>query len=164
MQRTRSEKLLLLTLFLAVIHHVDHILRIDHSGWPFLPRVSPFTYSLLVYPVFVSLFLTRSHPWYRVVATAGLFLFATLAHIFFEPMQDKFHTWTFGSNLPGHVGEENMLRINSPVLGVLSIVLAALLSLALFITLLAFIRDARRNATLSYRQNHEPVSTPRRTD
>jgi hypothetical protein len=32
----------------AVLHHVDHVLRFDHSGWPFKAEVTPFTFSLLV--------------------------------------------------------------------------------------------------------------------
>lgn len=144
MKTSRSVQLLWLSVGVSLIHHVDHILRLDHSGWPFLPRTTPFTYSLLVYPVFLSLFLARSNSWYRVIGTAGLFLFATAAHIFFEPMRDKFHTWTYGSNLPGHIGEKNLLGINSPVLGVCSIGLAVLLSVSLLVTLFAFVRDARR--------------------
>ena len=146
MKHPRSRQLLWLSVGVSVIHHVDHILRIDHSGWPLLPRITPFTYSLLVYPVFLSLFLARPNSWYRVIGTAALFLFATAAHVFFEPMRDKFHTWTYGSNLPSHVGEQNLLGINSPVLGVFSIGLAVLLSVSLLATGLAFVRDARRGA------------------
>ncbi|MBC7892599.1 MAG: hypothetical protein H7Y12_10325 [Sphingobacteriaceae bacterium] len=139
-----SEKLLLLAVILSVIHHLDHVLRVDHSGWPFLPRVTPFTFSLMAYPIFISLFLAHSKPWFRVMGTALLFLFATLAHVFFEPFRDKFHTWTYGSNLPGHIGEQNLLGIQSPILGVVSIGLALLLSLSLFGALLSFFRDARK--------------------
>lgn len=140
----RSEKLSWLTFAVALLHHADHVLRVDHSGWPLLPRVSPFTYSLLVYPVFLSIFLARSKPWYRVVATGFLFLFASVAHLSFEPLRDKYHTWTYGSDLPGHVGEQNLLGVNSPVLGIVSVALAAALSVCLFLTGLAFLNDARR--------------------
>lgn len=144
MKHNLSMKLFGLVVVLSVLHHVDHVLRVDHSGWPFLPRVSPFTYSLLAYPILLSIFLARSNSWYRVMGTAVLFLSATLAHIFFEPMQDKFHTWTYGSNLPRHVGEQNLLGYNATWLGVCSVVLAVLLSLTLFLTMLSFIRDAGR--------------------
>ena len=33
----------------GVLHHVDHIVRGNHSGWPFREAVTPFTFSLLVY-------------------------------------------------------------------------------------------------------------------
>lgn len=143
MNLQRGEKLLVVTLAIALLHHTDHILRVDHSGWPLLPRVSPFTYSLLTYPVFLSIFLARSKPWYRVIATGVLFLFATGAHIFFEPMRDKYQTWTYGSNLPWHAGKQNLLHFNSPVIGVLSIVIAVSLSVSLLFTLVAFIKEAR---------------------
>ena len=29
---------------LGVIHLLDHVLRADHSGWPFLDEVTPFTF------------------------------------------------------------------------------------------------------------------------
>lgn len=139
---SRGMRLFGLTVAVSIIHHVDHILRVDHSDWPFLPRVSPFTDSLLAHPVFLFVGLSRPNSWYRVGGTALLFVFATGAHIFFEPMRDKFRTWTYGSNLPRHVGEQNLPGINSPVLGVCSIGLAVLLSLTL-LAMLAFVRDAR---------------------
>jgi hypothetical protein len=36
---------------LGVLHHVDHVFRGNHSGWPFAPSVTPFTFSLLIYPL-----------------------------------------------------------------------------------------------------------------
>jgi hypothetical protein len=144
MKITKSEKWLFFTIILSLLHHIDHILRIDHSGWPLLPRVSPFTYSILVYPIFLIIALSRKKPWYRVIGTFVLFLFATIAHIFFEPMKDKFHTWAYGSNLKYHIGEQNMLGYNSKLLGVCSIALAILLSLSLLVTVVLFIKDARQ--------------------
>ena len=146
MKLTRSEKWLSFIFILSLLHHIDHILRIDHSGFPFLPGVSPFTYSLLVYPIFLIIAVSRKKPWYRVTGTFLLFLFATISHIFFEPMKDKFHTWAYGSNLKFHVGEQNMLGYNSKFLGICSITLAILLSLFLLVTLVLFIKDARQNS------------------
>jgi hypothetical protein len=34
---------------LAVLHHVDHVVRGNHSGWPFQEAVTPFTFSVLIY-------------------------------------------------------------------------------------------------------------------
>ncbi len=31
------------------LHHVDHVVRGNHSGWPFEEAVTPFTFSLLIY-------------------------------------------------------------------------------------------------------------------
>jgi hypothetical protein len=33
----------------GLLHHVDHVVRGNHSGWPFVEGVSSFTFSLLVY-------------------------------------------------------------------------------------------------------------------
>lgn len=44
-----TRNLLLLAIVLAVIHHADHVLRVDHSGWPFRAMVTPFTFSLIAY-------------------------------------------------------------------------------------------------------------------
>jgi len=38
-------------LAIGLVHHTDHVLRFDHSGWPFRSAVNPFTYSLLAYPI-----------------------------------------------------------------------------------------------------------------
>ena len=33
----------------AILHHADHVIRGNHSGWPFQEAVTPFTFSLLIY-------------------------------------------------------------------------------------------------------------------
>ena len=44
---------------LGAAHHVDHVVRGNHVGWPLTPEVNPFTYSLAIYPLLaVSLYLT----------------------------------------------------------------------------------------------------------
>jgi hypothetical protein len=58
--------MLLAVVALALVHHIDHLLRADNSGWPFTPEVTPFTISLVLYPIFVLDFLLlRSRPWVR---------------------------------------------------------------------------------------------------
>ncbi|HEX2742046.1 MAG TPA: hypothetical protein VHM69_16515, partial [Rubrobacter sp.] len=32
----------------SVLHHTDHVIRGNHSGWPFQAEVTPFTFSLLI--------------------------------------------------------------------------------------------------------------------
>ena len=62
---------------LGAAHHVDHIVRGNHVGWPIIPEVTPFTYSLVIYPVLaVGLYLTAtdragSRFW------TGFFVFST---------------------------------------------------------------------------------------
>ena len=71
---TRSEWLMLLSGGLGVLHHIDHILRFDHSGWPFRDIVTPFTYSLLVYPLLAVAFFWRSRVWSRFAIVLLIFL------------------------------------------------------------------------------------------
>lgn len=77
--QTLAEKVLLVAFAVSVVHHVDHVLRRDHSGWPFVPEVTTFTYSLVVYPVLVGVLLdaargkgpTDGRPKHRVRLRAG---------------------------------------------------------------------------------------------
>ena len=46
---------------LGAAHHVDHIVRGNHVGWPIIAEVTPFTYSLVIYPILaVGLYLTAT--------------------------------------------------------------------------------------------------------
>ena len=40
----RSAVLIALTVGFGLLHHIDHVLRVDHSRWPFRPDVNPFTF------------------------------------------------------------------------------------------------------------------------
>ena len=61
--RTRLRRWLLIaaasvTIF-GFFHHVDHVVRGNHSGWPFEQEVTPFTFSLLIYALLLpGLYLT----------------------------------------------------------------------------------------------------------
>ena len=80
---------------LGAAHHVDHIVRGNHVGWPITPEVNPFTYSLAIYPLLaISLYLTLTR---RVEAGywAGFFAFSAGMLAYFhvspwavEPPQD----------------------------------------------------------------------------
>ncbi len=81
--RERSRRALLsfaiaATVF-SVLHHADHVIRGNHSGWPFQGEVTPFTFSLLIYAfILPGIYLTargRSIAGYHLfVAIAGLVL------------------------------------------------------------------------------------------
>lgn len=46
---------------LGIIHHIDHVIRGNHVGWPVAPAVNAFTYSLLIYPIIgIGLYLTAT--------------------------------------------------------------------------------------------------------
>jgi hypothetical protein len=72
---------------LGMAHHIDHIIRGNHVGWPLTPHVNPFTYSLAIYPLLaLSLYLTLTR---RVEARywAGFFAFSAgmLAYFHISP-------------------------------------------------------------------------------
>jgi hypothetical protein len=142
---TLGERLLLVVAALAFLHHVDHVLRADNSGWPFTPEVTAFTVSLLVYPILVLDFLLlRSSPWVRVGLVAGLFAALQVAHTVYEPPADQYGTWANGmSSVPHALGRPNLLEMASPALGVLSVVVSLLLSVAVLVALVLLIREAR---------------------
>jgi hypothetical protein len=59
---------------LGVLHHVDHVVRGNHSGWPFQGEVTPFTFSLLIY----ALLLPGIYMNLRGRVAAGWWLFVSL--------------------------------------------------------------------------------------
>jgi hypothetical protein len=142
---TRAEWMLLAVVALAFVHHVDHVLRADNSGWPFTPDVTAFTISLLVYPILLLDFLLlRSRPWVRVGLVAGLFVALQVAHTVYEPPADQYGTWGNGvSSVPHALGRPNLLDTASPALGVVSVAVSTLLSLAVLVALVLLTREAR---------------------
>ena len=74
----------------GLMHHADHVIRGNHSGWPFQAEVTPFTFSLLIYALILpGIYLTargRSIPGYHLfVAIVGL---ALLGFVHFVPVED----------------------------------------------------------------------------
>jgi hypothetical protein len=144
---TLGEWMLVGVVALAFLHHLDHVLRADNSGWPFTPNVTPFTISLLVYPIFVLDFLLlRDRPWVRVGLIAVLFVALQVTHAIVEPPTDQYGTWANRiSSVPHALGQPNLLDTASPVLGALSVAVSSLLSLAVLAALLLLTREARTN-------------------
>lgn len=61
---------------LGIGHHIDHVIRGNHVGWPITPAVNPFTYSLVIYPLIVLGFVLSvtgrgSARYWSVVMTVG---------------------------------------------------------------------------------------------
>jgi hypothetical protein len=74
----------------GLMHHADHVIRGNHSGWPFQAEITPFTFSLLIYALILpGIYLTakgRSVPGYHLfVAVIGL---ALLGFVHFVPTGD----------------------------------------------------------------------------
>lgn len=80
---------------LGAAHHIDHIVRGNHVGWPLTPEVNPFTYSLAIYPLLaISLYLTltrRVEAGYWAgffAASAGMLAYFHISPWAVEPPQD----------------------------------------------------------------------------
>src|ERR687895_1653528 len=58
----------------AIMHHTDHVVRGNHSGWPFEEVVTPFTFSLLIY----ALLLPGLYITWRGRLMAGYWLFTAV--------------------------------------------------------------------------------------
>ena len=61
MRSRRAYALIYLVAVLSLGHHIDHAIRGNHTGWPLTEHVTPFTYSLAVYPlILLGLYLSRT--------------------------------------------------------------------------------------------------------
>jgi hypothetical protein len=146
----RSLILLVVATVLGLIHHADHVLRVDHSGWPFQADVSPFTYSLLVYPVVLFVFLARSRPLLGAGALALTLVALQAAHLFAETPADQYGVWAHNaSSQPDALGQPNLLGLESQALEVLATGLSILLSVFVLAAAMSLVADAwRSRATL----------------
>ena len=87
MRDSVSYSLIALATVLSLGHHLDHVIRGNHVGWPLTAGVTPFTYSLGVYPLIaLGLALTRSRRvgpgYWALLSGAGA---AFVAAIHFGP-------------------------------------------------------------------------------
>lgn len=160
---TRGEWMLLVVVALAFLHHIDHVLRADNSGWPFTSDITPFTISLAIYPIFLLDFLVlRRRVWVRVGLVAVLFVALLMVHAVFEPPAHQYGTWAEGvSSVPHAVGQPNLLGIASPALGVASVVVSTALSLAVLAALILLLGEARRSPRDTYVQGDESTRPSR---
>ncbi len=143
---TRGELWLLVVLALAVVHHIDHVLRADNGGWPFTSDVTPFTISLIVYPIFALDFLfLRGRPGIRAGLVGSLFVLLLFVHSVVETPGDQYGTWARGVSSVSHAaGRPNLLGVASPVLGIISVTISVLLSVSVLIAFVLILGEARR--------------------
>jgi hypothetical protein len=138
--REGSRRLLLIfassaTVF-SLLHHVDHVARGNHSGWPFQAEVTPFTFSLLIYALILpGIYLTargRDVAGYHLfVAVAGLALLGT---VHFAP--------TAGQESPIH---DIYMVYESTAAGMFALmILAGLLTSVALLAITAFVALRRR--------------------
>lgn len=84
--RTRHPRLLVhLAAVLSLGHHADHVIRGNHIGWPLTAHVTPFTYSLGVYPlILLGLYLSRAgrpRPGYWLLLSGPGAVFLAVVHL-----------------------------------------------------------------------------------
>lgn len=126
---------------LGAAHHIDHIIRGNHVGWPLTPEVNPFTYSLAIYPLLaISLYLTLTR---RVEARywAGFFAFSA-------GMLAYFHISPWAVEPPQDV----MVPYANPVVGYLAF--------GIVLALIASVVIGSVYGIVLWYQNREQSSTP----
>ena len=141
----RSEWLMLFGGGLGILHHLDHVLRFDHSGWPFRDIVTPFSCSLLVYPLLGIAFFWRRGGWTRFAIVLLILLFTQSAHIFLETPIQQYWVWAYNASCTtgNAAGMPNLLGVHSPIMGVVAVLLSFALSGTLVATCISLFLDAR---------------------
>ncbi|TKD52912.1 hypothetical protein [Sphingomonas baiyangensis] len=140
----RTTRLLLIAaICVGLAHHVDHVLRVDHSGWPFTPRVTPFTFSLAAYPVLLFALLgpARLFWWRWALMVAGT-AFTLFAHVRIETPRMQYAMWAFNRSLEPHLaGVRNLCGIESGALGWLSMGVSMALNVLLVTTVIVMLAN-----------------------
>jgi disulfide bond formation protein DsbB len=148
LQTDRGRRVLLVLVLsavaLAILHHTDHILRADHSGWPFKPEVTPFTASLLVYPLFLGIYLARSRPWLQLVLLLPISGAVLVTHVTIEPPGQVYSTWSTGTSVSAeNPGVSNLLGVSSAAMGAVAVVVLVVVG-ALLAVIVRAARSKRR--------------------
>jgi hypothetical protein len=153
----RSVFILVAALAIGFVHHIDHILRFDHSGWPFRAAVNPFTFSLLAYPIALfGLFGPARLFWVRWLVLLLGTGFTLWAHTAVETPDMQFAMWTHNHSLePNQPDAHNLLALQSRFLGVVSVAVSMGLNLLLLAGVLSMLWDGSR------RWKTEPVLNTR---
>ncbi len=80
----RTIALACLTAGFGAMHHADHIARANHVGWPLIEQVTPFTFSLLLYPLLLfgvwGTLRRKLSPWYWVIVSVAFAGLVTWVH------------------------------------------------------------------------------------
>lgn len=163
--RNRIVWLALLSAGFGGLHHLDHIVRANHVGWPFILNVTPFTFSLLIYPLLLGGAWVTSRravsPWYWVLVSLSVAGLVTWVHFSPDPrgeqIKDLYRPYAEPTAYCGHHSAADPPQgasalcdpdaPNRPVLGGLAVTNMLALSLTLWTlvgTSVANLRRARR--------------------
>ena len=125
-------------LVFGLMHHADHVIRGNHSGWPFQAEVTPFTFSLLIYALLLpGLYMTISGRlmagYWLFTAVVGLALVVWVHFVptgdYEAPIQDIYAVYS------------------SPLAGLLALVVLTGLVSSLVTLVIAAIRALRSAAS-----------------
>ena len=151
---TFTKRLLYVAIGFGIAHHIDHILRVDHSGWPFIAKVTPFTFSLLAYPILAFVLVGPARlfwiRWAALVAGTG----ATLAaHIWIETPRMQYAMWAYNRSLePELWNVRNLCGVESGPLGMAAVVIAMELNVLLVTAAIAMLSDRLRAQARAWAQ------------
>jgi hypothetical protein len=113
------------------MHHVDHVVRGNHSGWPFEQTITPFTFSLLIYALLLpGLYLTAKG---RLMA--GYWLFTAVVGLALVVWVHFIPTGDYEAPI-----EDIYAIYGSPLAGLLAVVVLAGLVISLAMLATAAIR------------------------
>ena len=95
----------------GVLHHVDHAVRGNHVGWPLVAEVTPFTFSLLVYPfLLLGVWLTVRRRtvagYWLAFAVAALALVVSVHFVPLEGYESPSDIWTPYADPLGYAATE----------------------------------------------------------
>lgn len=141
-----TRRLLFAVFALGILHHIDHVLRVDHSGWPFREVVTPFTFSLFAYPILLfALFGPHRWFWTRWALLAAGMASTLFAHIRIESPQMQYAMWAYNRSLEPELWNiRNLCGVESGFLGVLAVVVSMALNVTLVTAVVAMLADGLR--------------------
>lgn len=143
---TSTAAVLVAAFALGLTHHIDHILRVDHSGWPFRADVTPFTFSLAAYPILLfALFGARRMFWWRWAGVATGTGFTLFAHSRIETPQMQYAMWAYNRSLEPELWSiRNLCGVESGGLGWLAVIVGMLLNVLLVVATIGMFADGMR--------------------
>ncbi len=161
------QKLVTVIIPLGLLHHADHVGRADHSSWPFRSELGPFTFTLLIYPILVLVFVAPRGHWFRAAGLGLVAVFTLAAHTLIEPPGQIYGTWA--NNLstdaplytvdPEHL--HNVFDRDLPLLGNLATILSIVLTGLLLVAAVVAVRDViTSRAPPAPPRSERPVPTP----
>ena len=142
-----TRALLIATAIVGFAHHSDHVLRVDHSGWPFRADVNPFTFSLAAYPILLFALLGPARLyWWRWALLAMGMGFTVFAHIGIETPQMQYAMWAYDRSLEPELWDvRNLCGARSDAAGWASVIVAMTLNVLLVVTTVAMAVNGSRH-------------------